>query len=837
MKKRLLSLALAAVMAFSSLALTACKQGSSVDGKPGKGARTTRDLTNIYKADSISTVGTIFENLQINQVYKMNDGKLLVCGYTTDTYEDKYYITDLDFKNASEMTIKKAEGQNTDTYIQNVAVDPTDGSIWYIKNVYTYSDNPGGDISTDDMEKYATTAVIGGADGAAVAITPDIAIDSGFADNGVSDNSNVYYLVKVDAEGNIVSETDITSDVMVTDEDGNTYSSYINNMLFSGGKLLFGIETTIKIFNADTVTKENEYKITDQYIDNLYVGASGTVYYAIWGENGQELYKFDPNTGKGDKTEFTGIEQLYNYQFAPGSNGYEFTLTSEDGIYGYNPGDNAPTELCSYTNSDLDMTSGNASSPIFLDDGRILLCFYDYESSQNDVLVLSKVDPSMVKEKYIITVGGRYIDYQIKRALLKFNRTSDEYKVVFKDYSKYDNESNNYNGAYEALDKDILSKNDAPDIIFVESYGMDYKSYISKGVFANLEKFMEADESFNKDDYLANVFEASKINGHLYTIVPTVSFMTLAGKKSIFGDRTHWTMKEFLEMHRSLGEGEQMLSEPTRDSYGSIMLMIAENEFIDENGNCSFDNDNFKDILAYIKDLPADYQAYQDKWQDNNYWNEQQLSYSKGTTKLYTAYISNFDMIPELENYMGEEVALIGFPTASEDASGVIIQPNAELAVNANSKVTAGCWEVLKYLLSDEYQNQFSGDRSGNSGRYGGDSYTFPIKKSIVEKKMKNDLLPRYYTEYDENGNETQVEQPRYTWIGDTKVEKRKSTEEDVARLYEMVNSANFFARENKDVNEIILNEAAPYFDNQKSVDEVVGIINSRVRLYVSQQR
>ena len=837
MKKRLLSLALAAVMAFSSLALTACKQGSSVDGRPGKGALTTRDLTNIYKADSISTVGTIFENLQINQVYKMNDGKLLVCGYTTDTYEDKYYITDLDFKNASEMTIKKAEGQNTDTYIQNVTVDPTDGSIWYIKNVYTYSDNPGGDISTDDMEKYATTAVIGGADGAAVAITPDIAIDSGFADNGVSDNSNVYYLVKVDAEGNIVSETYISADLMVTDESGNSYQSTPNNLVFSGGKLLFCVETTIKVFNTDTVTKEAEYKITDQYIDNLYVGASGTVYYAIWGENGQELYKFDPNTGKGDKTEFTGIEQLYNYQFAPGSNGYEFTLTSEDGIYGYNPGDNAPTELCSYTNSDLDMTSGNASSPIFLDDGRILLCFYDYESSQNDVLVLSKVDPSTVKEKYVITVGGRYIDYQIKRALMKFNRTSDEYKVVFKDYSKYDNESNNYNGAYEALDKDILSKNEAPDIIFVDSYGMDYKSYISKGVFANLEKFMEADESFNKDDYLANVFEASKINGHLYTIVPTVNFMTLAGKKSIFGDRTHWTMKEFLEMHRSLGEGEQMLSEPTRDSYGSIMLMIAEKEFIDENGNCSFDNDNFKDILAYIKDLPADYQAYQDKWQDNNYWNEQQLSYSKGTTKLYTAYISNFDMIPELENYMGEEVALIGFPTASEDASGVIIQPNAELAVNANSKVTAGCWEVLKYLLSDEYQNQFSGDRSDNSGSYGGDSYTFPIKKSIVEKKMKNDLLPRYYTEYDENGNETQVEQPRYTWIGDTKVEKRKSTEEDVARLYEMVNSANFFARENKDVNEIILSEAEPYFDNQKSVDEVVGIINSRVRLYVSQQR
>ncbi len=837
MKKRLLSLALAAVMAFSSLALTACKPGSSVDGKPGKGALTTRDLTNIYKADSISTVGTIFENLQINQVYKMNDGKLLVCGYTTDTYEDKYYITDLDFKNASEMTIKKAEGQNTETYIQNVAVSPTDGSIWYVKNVYSYTDADSDQPVPEPDHTVPGTIVDDGAIIGGV-FQGDATVDSSFSGGGYTENTNSYYLVKVDAEGNIVSETDISADLMVTDESGNSYQSTPNNLVFSGGKLLFCVETTIKVFNTDTVTKEAEYKITDQYIDNLYVGASGTVYYIVWGDGGQELFKFDPNTGKSEKTEFTGINQLYNYQFSPGSNGYEFTLINESGVFGYNPGDNAPTELCSYTNSDIDMTSGNASSPIFLDDGRILLSFYDYESSQNDILMLSKVDPSTVKEKYVITVGGRYIDYQIKRALLKFNRTSDEYKVVFKDYSKYDNESNNYNGAYEALDKDILSKNDAPDIIFVDSYGMDYKSYISKGVFANLEKFMEADESFNKDDYLANVFEASKINGHLYTIVPTVNFMTLAGKKSIFGDRTHWTMKEFLEMHRSLGEGEQMISEATRDSYGSIMLMIAENEFIDENGNCSFDNDNFKDILAYIKDLPADYKAYQDKWQDNdNYWQEQQLSYSKGTTKLYTAYIYNFDMIPELENYMGEEVALIGFPTASEDASGVIIQPNAELAVNANSKVTAGCWEVLKYLLSDEYQNQFSGDRSGNSGRYGGGSYTFPIKKSIIEKKMKNDLLPRYYTEYDENGNETQVEQPRYTWVGDTRVEKRKSTEEDVARLYEMVNSANFFARENKDVNEIILNEAAPYFDNQKSVDEVVGIINSRVRLYVSQQR
>ena len=185
---------------------------------------------------------------------------------------------------------------------------------------------------------------------------------------------------------------------------------------------------------------------------------------------------------------------------------------------------------------------------------------------------------------------------------------------------------------------------------------------------------------------------------------------------------------------------------------------------------------------------------------------------------------------------MGEEVSLIGYPTSTEGVSGVLIQPNTELAINANSKVTAGCWEIIKYLLSDEYQNQFSGDTSANKGYYGG-SYQFPIKKSIVEKKMTNDIQPSYYTDYDENGNEIQVERPRNTWIGDTKVEMRKSTEEDVARLYDLLINANFFVRENKEITDIIMSEAQPYFDNQKSVDEVVDIINSRVRLIVSQQK
>lgn len=194
------------------------------------------------------------------------------------------------------------------------------------------------------------------------------------------------------------------------------------------------------------------------------------------------------------------------------------------------------------------------------------------------------------------------------------------------------------------------------------------------------------------------------------------------------------------------------------------------------------------------------------------------------------AYISNFDIIPELEAYMGEEVSLIGYPSSDEDSVGVLISPETELAINANSKVSAGAWEVIKYVLSDEYQNKFSGDENNYS-------HSFPLKKSIVEKKKVNDIKPRYYTYTDENGNEVQEEQKRIVWIGDQTIELRKSTEADVGRLYELISKASVCLRRDQKMYDIVMGEAQPYFDGQKSVDEVANIINSRIQIMVNERR
>ena len=822
--KKIISVILAVVMAAScSSLLFSCTGGS---GKSSSGALTTRDLTNVYKADSISTYGTIFESCEISSVVNLYNGRLLVVGQDTENYDEKYYITDVDFKNASELPIVKETGDNVSTYIYQLAVDKADGSIYYLKDVYKYVPYEG-----DDPIAYNTEFAI--------------VEDGNFKDSISSkateeyyggDSSESYYLVKVDIDGNIVYENDISDDILkITDDDGSEYYGYIDSMCVTDGKIVFTLNGDY-IAVVDAQSCELEKKVGfDNYINRIFKSSSGDIYASYYGDSGIEIKKFDISTGKLEDAQVNLSDSLYSYNFSEGELGYDFILSDSYGIYGYKLGDEKVTEICSFSNSDIDVSYSD-STPVFLEDGRILISYYDYNDRENVVLLLTKVDPSEVKEKYIITLAGRYIDYDVKSALMKFNRTSDEYKIIFKDYSKYDNESNDWNGSIEQLDKDIISNDKAPDIILIDSYSMDYDSYASKGVFADLYKFMDSDPDFDRSDYLENVFEAFETDGKLYSISPTVNFMTLYGKKSTLGDRKSWTMKDFIEMHQSLEDGQQMFAEAARDGMGEIFIALAKEEFIHDDGSCSFDSEEFKDILRYLKDLPADYSAYEDLWNENpNYWRDAEMSYINGTTILNTAYVYDFNQIPRYEALFGGEVNLIGYPMSVEGSSGALMLSTEELAINARSKVADGAWKAIKYLLSDEYQNKYSGERDENGN--GGYTYSFPIKKSIIERRKTNDLLPTYYTYTDENGEEVREKNEPVFWVGDSEVKLRDSTEEDAERIYDILTGAKVCMRYDNSIKDIIMEEAAPYFDNQKTVDQVADSINSRIKLYVNERR
>ena len=822
MKKRITALLLAAVMLLAAVALAGCG-GGKVDpnGKPASGALTTKSLTGVYKAEAVPVIGTVLEKLELNNVTDLGGGRLIVMGYDRNNgYEAHRYITDTDFKTFSELPVTKNDASGYSTDIGALFAGP-DGSIWYFKNVWYYpEDGEDGEavIYNDAAEPEAEKSFAAAID----STRPEIAVEG-------DESRNWSYLVKVGPDGNIALEKDVTE--LIADEDGER--GYVQNVVFAGDRILMNVNGS-RLLSLDpaSLEKVNE-KAFEEYMDGMFLSSKGNVYFTVWGGSGIMVKSVDPvSLTVSDVTVGNPAAFYDTYSFRPGGSRFDFVYADNNGIYGLNMADAEPTEICNYMNSDLDINYG--ASPVLLEDGRILLAYYNYNENENEVLMLSPVDPADLKEKYIINVGALWIDSQIKSAFMKFNRTSDEYKIIITDYSKYNNESNDWNGGAEQLDRDILSRTDAPDIILFDGWSLDPKKYTSKNIFADLYAFMDADDTFDRADYLENVFKAGEDHGKLYTISPTVTFMTLAGKKELFGDKTGWTMNDFFEMYQGLGEGEMMFREETRDGVGNMLLQLAVMDFIDESGKCHFDSEDFKNILRYLKELPADYSAYEEYWNENpNYWTEQELALSKGTTKLNSVYIGSFDILPRLEAQFGGPVNLIGYPNP-EGTNGIVMNYENAFAINTASKVQSVAWQALKTLFADEYQNKFAGDADENGGRQS--SYAFPIKKSIIEKKKANDLLPQYYTYRDENGEMQKEEYDNTYWIGEEEIKLRKSTAEDADLIYDLILKADkAISYAANDYSEIITQAAQPFYDGQKSVDEVCTIINSQIQLKVNE--
>ncbi len=835
MKKRILSALLAILMVFSMVALSACKNDKMVGGKPKPGALTTKSLKNIYSAKELEVKGTALEGIELYRVQRLSGNKLLITGQDNKNYEEKHIITDADLSFVKELPLNKPDNENSHTYIQSIAADKQTGEIWYLKNVYTYVQQPVDDnMSIKPRAKEIVVSEVGSViaeNDAAVVIDYVEPEDGGFYSESRDEN----FIVRVSADGEIISETNIDSISKYTDDEGNEQQVYINTFVLTPDSIIFSCGNSLAVADKETLEVKNRIE-SENYFDNLFATATGELFYTVWGENGMEAARVDPATGKTEKAELGLGERIYNYSFVAGELGYDLCLADNTAFYGFNIGDSEPTEICNYVNSDIATGYGQVI-PAVLDDGRLVITLRDYNTGTNQILVLTKVAPEDVKEKYVITVAGEYIAGDIKNELIKFNRTNDTYKVVFKEYQQYNTEENEWRGAQKKLAEDISSRENAPDIVMISDYGeTDVEGLAAKGVFIDLENFMQSDESFNRADYLENVLDAMQINGKTYMVAPTVSFVTLVGKKDFFGGKESWTMKDFLEMHQGLAEGESMISEPSRENIGRTLIMLAKDEFIGDDGKCSFNSEQFKDVLRYLKDIPADYTAYEDLWQeDQSYWENQELSYSKGTTKLRETYLYNFNQVPESEGYFGGEIEFVGYPTSDTESNGVIIRANTQLAVSSASKVPAGAWEVIKYLLSDKYQELYSGVDA--DGKKHGNTYLFPLKKSVIEQRLENDLVPMTYTDWDEDGNEIEKEAEPSIWLGNGEVKLRKSTPEDAQRIYDIVSSANVLYRTSTDVEDIILQEAAGFFDGQKSVDEVADIINSRVQLLVNERR
>lgn len=88
----------------------------------------------------------------------------------------------------------------------------------------------------------------------------------------------------------------------------------------------------------------------------------------------------------------------------------------------------------------------------------------------------------------------------------------------------------------------------------------------------------------------------------------------------------------------------------------------------------------------------------------------------------------------------------------------------------------------------------------------------------------------------DENGNPKEMFKDSWRY-GDVIIECYSLSQEEVDSIWDIVNRIDSTTKYNVQLMNIIEEEAAPFFQNQKKIDEVIKIIQNRIQTYVNESK
>ncbi len=544
-----------------------------------------------------------------------------------------------------------------------------------------------------------------------------------------------------------------------------------------------------------------------QYINSFFRMKNGKIVAAYFGAQGFLLNEVIPG-----QKELKPLDSSISFDYGTYQGGKDTDLLyTQDGILcSCNLTDEKPQEILRWT--DFDVNSGNLTDVALLSDERIAAITTDYmsENGGTELVLLTRKKRSEVSEKKILTYGAFYLSFYAERDITAFNRQSQEYRIMVEEYG---DASMSFDKKMEVYAKDLEAGN-IPDIIDLTYCPMTLETLICVGAVEDLTPYLEADETIKKEDYIPNVLSAYERDGGLYAIMPCFGVEAFVGRADEIGEKKTWTTEDVITLLDSKEADTKLL--PGADKWSILWIMCNRNQdmFIDkDSGACSFTGEEFKKILEFANRFPNE--GNDDSTLDD---------LRNGRTLLNREVITSVQQYQMYEYMFGGPVNTIGYPSFGE--SGLTLKSNGTtVAMSAYSENKEGIWEFIRFNLSKERQENAGSPNGG-----------FPILKSALEKQFEKDMEQEYIK--DENGS--QREMPKSTWMRslggeEFTVEVYAANEEQVARVREMIETAQNEESMNTEILNIISEEASGYFEGQKSVEDVAAVVQNRVQLYMNE--
>ena len=744
-----------------------------------------------------------------------------------DNYRSALFKMDVETGDCTELTEfqlpEVPEGWMGSTDLNTIQTG-ADGTLWAIYSSYTYRYNPPADLAADDSMY-----------------------------NYYEQGENKTGLLHLDADGKELKRIEFSQ----TDENGNSF--YVSNFFVdNSGNVYLSDWQNVYIYDQDGNQKTTvDLSENGGELCELKAGVVGVCYYkndeAKPEESGRVFQEIDPAAGKltGDTVKLP--DSAYN--FFPGDDVYDIYYDYNGNIYGYKFDTDTKDKVIDWI--ECDINSNNLNSYSILPDGRVIAFenTYDDQTQTNtmQLIVMTRVDAASVVNKTVLTFACMYLDWNMRDAIVKFNRASNTHRIVVRDYSEY-NTDDDYTAGIQKLNTEMLSGK-LPDMIDIDTYNMPVEQYAAKGFLTDLYELIDADSDMSRESFVQPVLKAlESTDGKLYQLPQTFAVDTAIALDKVAGDYDTWNLAAVKDAMTKLQDGATVF-DVYRTKSDILSTCISRNidAFVDwENGAAHFDSDEFKALLEFANSFPDTYD-----WEnaDEEDQDSAQNRMNAGKQLMSSFYVSSLeDILYQLTGYNGK-VKFVGYP--SEDGtSNHAFQIDGAIGISSTCADKTAAWNFMKQFLNEEYQSSYN-------------IWSFPINQNAFDAKLKKMMTEEYQTDEngnvmkDENGNPIRIPKVTYytsdgnmvgystgssgvsvmeasadgTTVSENgEVNVYAMTQEQADEILGLINATTAVYGYDESIMNIITDEAAPYFAGEKSLDDTVNMIQSRVNLYVAEQ-
>jgi ABC-type glycerol-3-phosphate transport system substrate-binding protein len=341
-----------------------------------------------------------------------------------------------------------------------------------------------------------------------------------------------------------------------------------------------------------------------------------------------------------------------------------------------------------------------------------------------------------------------------------------------------------------------IAGDDPPDLILLQNITSRLDPLVSQGYVEDLTPFAERSEIVHLEDYYQKVLDCGRKEGVLTVIPKTFAISTLVTSQNVFDGNSGWTYSQMLYCCKA-HETSPLLPGSSPEMLLFEILRESVDAFVDEDQNkCHFDSEEFKSFLEYVGTYCA--------------WSSRQYEYidseEEGSALREGKILAKYEAIfwlSELKNIrrdFGHTANFVGFPSKyGRPVYRITMSGDDSFAMTSTSNKKEAAWKFIEWYLckEDEYDNlELCADRKRMEEKVG---------IALAGRENVND------------GEPAMTEEDRETL--EILLEQLEPLSDDDIPLYRIAYA-----------------EARTYFSGDKSLDEVIDVIQKRATLYMNEK-